>query len=320
MSEPTFPVRVVSLRYEALDVISVELQRLDRKPLPPVEPGAHLDVFLSNGMSRSYSLSDFASDFYRLTIARDAKSRGGSTFIHGSLRVGEVIQVSMPRNNFPLAADAPFSLFIAGGIGVTPFIPMMRELNARGEPWQLHYSVRTRERAALLDEAVALAAAGNGQCLPNFDEEPGGHMLDLAALLRSAPTGTHAYCCGPIGMLDAYRAATDAVGFDAERVHFEYFGSDVAPAADGGFTVECRRSGKSVVVMPGETILNAVTAIGIDVPSSCHEGICGSCETRVLDGMPDHRDMILSSAEKEGGKTMMICCSGSKTDRLVLDL
>lgn len=320
MAEPTFPVRVVAMRYEGVDVLSVELQKLDGAPLPPVEPGAHLDLFLRNGISRSYSLSDFSPNSYRLTIARDAKSRGGSTFVHDLMRVGEVVQVSAPRNNFPLVPDAPFSLFIAGGIGVTPFIPMVRQLNERGRPWCLHYSVRTRERAALLIEIAALAAAGAGECLPNFDEELGGQMLDLAQILRDAPPGTHAYCCGPIGMLDAYRTAAQAAGLDPEHIHYEYFSSDVAPAADGGFTVECRRSAKSVFVMPGETILDAVTGIGIDVPSSCLEGICGSCETRVISGVPDHRDMILSSAERECGTKMMICCSGSKTKSLVLDL
>lgn len=318
MSEPTFPVRVAAMRYEALDVLSIELQPLDDTPLPPVEPGAHLDLVLRNGMSRSYSLSDYAPSFYRLTVAKDARSRGGSAFIHDSLRVGEIVEISAPRNNFPLHESAPFSLFIAGGIGITPFIPMVRRLNELSRSWRLHYCVRTEDRAALLGEATSLSEVAGAQLLPHVDEQEG--ILDLAGVLRDAPADTHAYCCGPIGMLDAYREAAAAAGMDDQHIHFEYFSSDVTAAADGGFTVECQRSGKSIFVQPGETILDAVTAAGIDVPSSCHEGICGSCETRVISGTPDHRDMILSGAEKESGKTMMICCSGSKTSTLVLDL
>lgn len=322
MSEPTFPVRVREMRYEALEVLSLVLETLERAPLPAFEPGAHVDVFLSNGMSRSYSLSSLPTDrvSYRLTVAKDANSRGGSTFIHDQLRVGDILQISAPRNNFPLAEGAPFSIFIAGGIGVTPFIPMVRRLNERNAAWRLHYCVRSRDRAALIDEITAYAAAGRGEAIPNFDHEPGGQMLDIERVLRDAPSGAHVYCCGPIGMLNAYRAAAQAVGLEPARVHFEYFSSNVERALQGGFTVICERSAKSVVVKPGETILEALTSIGVDVPSSCQEGVCGSCETRVISGVPDHRDMILSKSERESGKAIMICCSGSKTDILVVDL
>lgn len=322
MSEPTFPVLVREMRYEAIDVLSVALEALDRAPLPAVEPGAHVDVFLPNGISRSYSLSNVQKDnlSYRLTIAKDANSRGGSRFIHDQLRVGDILQISTPRNNFPLTESAAFSIFIAGGIGITPFVPMVRRLNERNAAWRLHYCVRTRERAALIDEIVTCAAEGKGEAVPNYDEEPGGRMLDIERVLRDAPSGAHIYCCGPIGMLNAYRAAAEALRLEQSHVHFEYFSSDVQAALQGGFTVVCSRSGKSVFVEQGQTILEALASVSIDVPSSCQEGVCGSCEVRVLSGAPDHRDMILSKDERESGKTMMVCCSGSKTETLVLDI
>lgn len=324
MSEPLFPVRIVQMRYEATDILSFVLRPLDGSDLPPVDPGAHVDVHLSGDLMRSYSLSNGVGDdgAYRLTIARDANSKGGSTFIHDKLRVGQTIEISAPRNNFELAVDAPFSLFFAGGIGVTPFLPMVRRLNEQSRPWRLHYAVRTPERAALLRELEGLAAAsdGKGEVLPNYDEAPGGKMIDLSALIAAAPKGTHTYCCGPIGMLDAFRKCCDAGGLPSERVHFEYFSSNVETATEGGYTVVMAKSGTEIVVPAGQTILHAVNDAGANVPFSCEEGVCGACETRVIEGLPDHRDMILSDAERAENKTMMICCSGAKSDRLVLDL
>ena len=322
MSEPLFPVRIVQIRYEATDILSYLLRPLDGSPLPPVDPGAHVDVHLSGDLMRSYSLSNGAGDegAYRLTVARDANSKGGSTFMHDRLRVGQTIEISAPRNNFALAEDAPFSLFFAGGIGVTPFVPMTRRLNALGRPWRVHYAVRTPDRAALLGEFEALSGLGHGELRPNYDEVEGGRMLDLRALIADAPAGAHLYCCGPIGMLDAFRKAADAAGVPAERVHFEYFSSNVESATEGGFTVVMAKSGKEVAIPAGHTILHAVNEAGANIPFSCEEGVCGACETRVIEGVPDHRDMILTDQERTENRTMMVCCSGSKSARLVLDL
>lgn len=322
MTESTVPLRIVAIRYEAQGVLSFVLRRPDGAPLPPIDPGAHVDLHLPNGLMRSYSLSNGLGDAgaYRLTIARDAKSSGGSIWLHDQLRVGQLLEVSAPRNNFTLATAAPYSVFIAGGIGVTPFLPMIVSLNMAGKPWRLHYCVRTRDRAALLEELEALAADGMGELVPNFDEEPNGAMLDLGAVLAGLPADAHVYCCGPGGMLDAFRAGAQAADIAEERVHFEYFSGDVAAATDGGYVVECRQSSKEVVVQPGQTILEALKAAGIDVPFSCEEGVCGACETRILSGVPDHRDLILSERERSEGKTMMVCCSGSKSERLVLDI
>jgi vanillate O-demethylase ferredoxin subunit len=239
--------------------------------------------------------------------------------MHDSLRVGQIVEISRPRNNFALAEQARMSVFIAGGIGVTPFVPMTARLNEIGKPWRLHYCVRTRDRAALVDEIAALAAAGSGEFLPNIDEDPGG-LLDLAATLTTMPADAHVYCCGPTGMLNAFRADAQAARIPSEQVHFEYFSSDVQNATEGGFTVVLNKSGGEVTVKPGQSILQAVTNHGINVPYSCEEGVCGACETRVVAGIPDHRDMILSDRDKQENKSMMICCSGAKSSRLVLDL
>jgi vanillate O-demethylase ferredoxin subunit len=322
MSEPVFPVRVLAIRYEAEDVLSLHLQNLDGGDFPAVDPGAHVDVHLSNGQMRSYSLSNGENDdgIYRLTIARDVRSRGGSVFIHDQLRAGETLEISAPRNNFILDEGAPLSVFFAGGIGITPFIPMLRRLNKLGRPWRLYYSVRTRGRAALLRELLTFEKAGAGEVIVNFDEEPGGKMLDLASLIDALARDTHLYCCGPIGMLDAFRAAAKEAGFEDARVHYEYFSSNVVNAKVGGFTVALEKSGREFLIQEGKSILDTIIDAGIDAPFSCQEGICGACETRVVSGVPDHRDMVLSDKEKAAGKTMMICCSGSKTDRLVLDM
>lgn len=312
--------RVVAIRYEARDVLSFVLAPLGAAQLPSFGPGSHVDVHPTGAIKRSYSLSNGLGDegLYRLTVQRDPKSRGGSVYMHENLRAGQELEISSPRNNFELFEGTGLSVFIAGGIGITPFMPMMARLNALGRKWRLHYCVRTRDRAAFAKEIEQLAAAGHGEVLFNFDEEPGCAMLDLQQVIESLPPDSHVYCCGPTGMLHAYQKA--AARLPAERVHYEFFSSDVKPAAEGGFTVVLQQSGKEVFVKTGETILNAVRAVGIDVQSSCEEGVCGACETRVISGQPDHRDMILNDREKAESKSMMICCSGCKSERLVLDL
>jgi vanillate O-demethylase ferredoxin subunit len=322
MSEPLFPVRIDQIRYEAADILSFLLRRCDGRDFEPVDPGAHIDVHLGNDLMRSYSLSNGLGDdgAYRITVARDANSKGGSVFMHERIRVGQTIEISEPRNNFALAQDADLSVFIAGGIGVTPFLPMMRRLNESGKRWRLHYSARTPERAALLQEIAQLAVAGGGEFLQNFDEVPGGTMLDLPALLSAVSPGTHVYCCGPTGMLDAFRKAAATAALPDDHVHFEYFSSNIEGATEGGFTVVMAQSGREVVIAPGQTILHALNDAGANIAYSCEEGVCGACETRVIEGVPDHRDVILTDSERAAGKTMMVCCSGSKSPRLVLDL
>jgi len=312
-------LRVQVATWEAEGIHSYELRDPDGGTLPPFTAGAHVDLHLLNGMVRSYSLVNPQGDDRRYVIAvqRDRQSRGGSNWVHDRLKIGDTIPVSGPRNNFPLAEEAPNSLFIAGGIGVTPLWCMIQRLAALARPFTLHYCVRTRKEAAFREALQAVSSPG-ANILFNFDGEPGGKMLDIPAVVAGAAPDTHLYCCGPLPMLGAFEEATKDL--PRERVHVEYFTAKEAPAAEGGFTVVLAKSGKSFVIAPGKTILETLNDAGMDVPCSCLEGVCGTCETRVLEGTPDHRDVVLTEAERKASKTMMICCSGAKTEKLVLDL
>lgn len=320
MTEPLYPARIVAIELAAEDILSFVLRPMDISLAERIDPGSHVDVHLPNGMMRSYSLSNGPGPrrTLRLTVARDANSRGGSTYMHDKLRVGQILEISKPRNNFDLDEQGALSVFIAGGIGVTPFIPMITRLNQIGKPWRLHYCTRNRERAALIDEIEQLAADGPGDFLPNYDDTDG--IFDLAGTLDSLPQHAHVYCCGPSSMLDTFRNGAQKAGIPSDQVHFEYFSTDTVSATEGGFVVALQKSGSEITVQPGETILQALVKHGINIPYSCEEGICGACETHVIEGTPDHRDMILTDQEKAASKTMMVCCSGSKSPRLVLDL
>ena len=319
MSGPTLEVRVKSVTFEAERINSYELRPLAGGTLPPFTAGAHVDVHLPHGATRSYSLINPEGEVHRYVIgvALDAASAGGSRYMHESVRPGDRLTISPPANNFALAEDAELSILIAGGIGITPIFCMVQRLTALGRPWQLHYSARTREVAAFLEPIEALRGDGSSVAF-NFDYEPGGKMLDVGAIVAAAPAAAHLYCCGPTGMLEAFERATE--GRPKDRVHVEYFSSKRAKARAGGFTVVLAKSNRSVFVEEGKTILETLMETGMNPYHSCMEGVCGTCETRVLEGTPDHRDMVLNDAERASNKTMMICCSGAKTPELVLDL
>ena len=308
------------MSYEAESINSYELVAPAGDDLAPFTAGSHIDLYLSNGMIRSYSLVNDQSERNRYVIAvnKDAASRGGSRFIHETLRPGDVITISRPRNNFALRESASHSVLIAGGIGITPLLSMIRRLKTLRRSWELFYAARTRLTAAFLDELGALQSDTHTNLRLNFDAEPSGRMLDVAAIVRSAPADAHLYCCGPVPMLKAFEAATaDRV---SEQVHVEYFKAKEKPAAEGGFEVRLARSNRTIMVEAGKTILDALLDAGIAANYACTEGVCGTCETRVLEGIPDHRDLFLKKEEQAANTTMMICCSGSKSTTLVLDL
>lgn len=306
-----------SITFEAEDVISLDLRPAAGAALPPFTAGAHIDLALSNGLLRSYSLINPQDETHRYVIAvqRDAKSRGGSRFIHDSFRVGQTVEASEPRNNFPLVEDAAETILLAGGIGITPLYAMTQRLAGLERKWRLHYAVRSRRRAAFLD---ALAALDPQALHLHIDDEHGGDVFDLAPIVREAPPGTQLYCCGPLPMLAAFEAAT--AGLPPDNVHTEYFTAKEPVVAKGGFDVVLARSGLTLFVAAGKTILDTLRENGIEAPHSCLEGVCGTCETAVLDGVPEHRDSVLSARERASNKTMMICCSGCVGDRLTLDL
>jgi vanillate O-demethylase ferredoxin subunit len=313
-------MRVEAIRFEAEGVLSFELCAL-QGTLAPAEAGAHVDLHLPGGHVRSYSLCNAPGETHRYVVgvARDPASRGGSAYLHEYVRPGQVIEVSGPRNNFAPDLGAPHSVLIAGGIGVTPLFAMVQGLVAAGRSWEMHYATRTRRVAAFVPALERLGV--HGKLRLHFDDENAGRPLDLQSILAAAPAGSHLYCCGPGAMIDAFQAA--AAALPAEQVHVEYFKAPAHSSDDsvpGRFEVMLARSGRLLHVDEDRTILDTLLDAGVDVPFSCMEGICGSCEVAVIDGEPDHRDMVLSQADQTAGKTIMVCCSRAKSQRLVLDV
>ena len=320
MAESILDVRVKRIGYEAENINSYELVAPTGGELAPFTAGGHIDLHLSNGMIRSYSLVNDQRERHRYVIAvnKDAAGRGGSSFVHDSIRAGDIITVSHPRNNFALHEEAEHSVLIAGGIGITPLLSMVRRLETLERSWELFYAARTRVAAAFLDELDALRPNVRLNLHVEFDDERSGRVFDLAAIVKRAPAPAHLYCCGPLPMLAAFEAAT--ADRPANHVHVEYFQARQAPAIEGGFEVKLARSNRRILVEAGKTILDALLDAGIAVNYACTEGVCGTCETRVLEGIPDHRDQFLSKEEQAANKTVMICCSGVKSGTLVLDL
>ena len=309
-------VRVQAMRFEADGVLSVEFRRLDGGDLPEWAPGAHVSVHLPSGRTRQYSLNSHPDDrsHYRVGVLKVVGGEGGSAEVH-DLRVGDRLQISPPINAFPLADD-PAVLLIAGGIGITPILAMTRALRARGTAFQLVYAGREESSMAFLGEVRALVP----DVVVVSEREHG--RPDLEALIAAHP-GVPVYACGPGGMLDALTAICDRLGVD---LRVERFAPDASPVAAGDltappeFSVRLARTGRTVGVHEGESILSAVRAAGVSVDSSCEMGVCGTCETRVLAGRIDHRDLLLSPTERERGDTMMICVSRGLDGDLDLDL
>jgi ferredoxin-NADP reductase len=308
-------VRLTAIRYMAREINLYEFRRPDGGPLPAYAPGAHVDLVLGNGLVRNYSLTVARPEggTYTFGIKREAAGRGGSRLIHDELKVGATVKISAPRNNFPLDEGARHSILIAGGIGITPIWCMVQRLNELGRSWTLHYACRSRAEMAFLDAVAAMP-----QAELHFDDEHGGAILDVAAIVARAPPDAQLYCCGPTAMLHAFEAATE--DWPRAQVHVEYFTPKAEPAREGGFIVELARSGREFFIPQGHSILSVLLDEGIDVAYSCELGICGSCEQRVIAGEPVHRDSILTEEEQAENKRVMICCAGCKSERLVLDI
>jgi vanillate O-demethylase ferredoxin subunit len=315
-NSPLQTVRIQAMRYEAAGVLSLELVSPQGAELPAFAAGAHIDLHLPNGLVRSYSLCNPPQERHRYVVGvlLDRNSRGGSRYVHEQLRVGATITLGGPRNNFQLDEAAQHTVLVAGGIGITPIYAMLGELRRLGKPVELLYCARTRAEAAFAGQLL-----GTDGVRVHFDDEAGGPP-DLRAWLAAKPAHAHFYCCGPTPMLNAFESLCAELGLP--NVHVERFAPAEPVVAMQGSEYECQlaRSQKLVMVPAGKSLLDALLDAGVDVDHSCREGVCGSCETAVLDGMPDHRDGVLSKAERESGKTMMVCVSGCKGRRLVLDL
>jgi ferredoxin-NADP reductase len=313
-------LRLRSITYLAEDINGYELVDPNGRDLPRFEAGAHIGVRLGESIWRDYSLWNDPAERrrYRIAVLRDKRGEA-SRRIHDEIRVGDAVEVSLPRNHFPLAAEAERYLLLAGGIGIAPVMAMIAELKRRRANFRLHYCTRSPERTAFRDELDLLAATG--KVVFHHDCGDPAKGLDIAALLREPQPGTHLYYCGPAGMMTA--AATASAHWPPDTVHCEYFaGPGAAPPArlddDQPFTIHLERSGGEYAVPPGETILNVLRQCGVETRSSCELGYCGACLTRYLDGEPDHRDAILGDVARK--THLLICCSRAKGDTLVLDL
>jgi ferredoxin-NADP reductase len=310
----TLPVRLRAMTWEADGVVSLELAAPDGTPLPCFEPGSHVDLHLPSGTMRQYSLCSDPADRSRYRVAIRAVSGGlSSQFVHRKLRPGEMLAVSSPRNNFPLI-EAKNYIFVAGGIGITPLMPMMREASARENSWTLLYCNRSDDAAPFLNEIRALG----GEI--SMHSTASGTRLDVMQKLGNAQPETAVYCCGPERLMLAVEEAT--AGWPEGSVHFEWFAPRSRPAdeSSGGFEAVCQASGITVTVPPDKSLLAALNDAGIPVPCSCQQGICGTFEVRVLGGEIDHRDSILSQAEQATNETMMTCVSRARSPRLVIDI
>jgi len=302
-------------------VVTLTLADPSGADLPEWAPGAHIDLVMTPSLTRQYSLcgSTASRSEWQVGILLDPNSRGGSQFVHDKLHEGATVRVRGPRNHFPLVSS-PRYLFVAGGIGITPMLPMIAAAEAIRADWQLLYGGRTRASMAFLDE---LERHGSRVTVCARDDQGGpGFRAGLTAALTEPGADTVVYCCGPEGLLDSAEAACQ--DWPDSSLHIERFSAravdESASDALGSFELECQRSGVTLTVDAGRTIYEACTAAGIDVLGSCMEGVCGTCECDILEGRADHRDSVLNDAEKAANETIMICVSRSRSERLVLDL
>lgn len=310
-------VLVEGISSEATGVLRLVLRRPDGGELPAFTPGAHVDLFLPNGITRQYSLLNDCRQqkHYEIAVHKAPDSRGGSAFVHSNLRPGAQLETSAPRNNFPLDTRHK-SLFIAGGIGITPILSMIHHCRAQGLDWRLLYLARSREFAAFRD---SLAQHGDNRVQFHFDAEA-GRLFEFTRSSLGIEPGVHIYCCGPGPMMRAVESFSAA---NTENpAHFEWFKrpeSPIEPSPNGEFAIKLHHSGRVLRVPENKSVLRVLEESGIDWPFSCREGMCRTCEMQVIEGVPDHRDYVLSEAERACGKSMMICVSRAKTPFLTLN-
>lgn len=319
MDASQLTVRVVRRQVEAEGICSFELADPAGAPLPPFSAGSHIDVHIPGGLTRQYSLCNPPSEQHRYVIAvlNDAQSRGGSRAMHEVVQEGSTLQISTPRNHFPLEREARRHLLLAGGIGVTPMLCMAECLANEGLPFAMHYCARSRRCAAFIERLARAPYAGQVTC--HFDDEDPAQRLDIQALLAAAGADVHLYVCGPKGFMDAVLETARRLGWAEDRLHYEFFAASV-DTTGGAFEVKLASSGKTVAVPAGQTVAEALADAGVEVPVSCGQGICGTCLVRVLEGEPDHRDLYLSPEEQARNDQFTPCCSRARSPTLVLDL
>ncbi len=319
MPQDALTAIILDKRVIAEDVVSLVLGPAPGETLPPFDAGSHVDLHVADGVVRQYSLANDPAqrNRYVLGVLREPASRGGSSGVHDTLQQGMAVRVSAPRNLFPLREQAPHTVLLAGGIGVTPLLAMAHRLQHLGRSFELHVCCRSPRRLPFSD--VLQNAAFSHAAVLHFDDGPPAQRLDLPRILASCGPGSELYVCGPAGFIDHAVAAAHALGWPASSIHLEHF--DAQPDLDGGaFTVVLESSGVELQVPADRTLADVLIDHGVPLSKSCERGICGTCVTEVREGIPDHRDLCLTDDQKEANTHMTPCCSRSRTPRLVLAL
>ncbi|MGX7000329.1 PDR/VanB family oxidoreductase [Caballeronia sp. KNU42] len=315
-------VRLTQKKAVAQDIAAFELMAVDNSPLPAFSAGAHIDVHLRNGLVRQYSLCNNPEDRLRyvLGVLLVPNSRGGSNGMH-LLDEGDTLEISEPRNHFPMAPDAKRSILVAGGIGLTPLLSMAESLAKTSSSFVLHYRARNGNRVAFRDRLALHDLAPHVRL--HLDSDYTERAFEAKTLFEEEiKTGTHVYVCGPGGFIEMVLAAAREAGFPEAQVHREYFSAEIREAIvqDAPFTIRIASTGEDIEVGVKQRVIDALTARGVVIPVSCEQGFCGTCLTRVIDGIPDHRDTYLTDMERAGNDKFTPCCSRAKSPLLVLDL
>ncbi|KVH08721.1 ferredoxin [Burkholderia anthina] len=319
-------VRIDALIDAAQDIRCFRISRVDGEPFDAYEPGAHIDVTAPSGITRQYSLCGNPDErrSYLFAVKKETHSRGGSRSLHDDVSVGAELSIGAPRNLFRLTDAASEHVLIAAGIGITPLLSMAYALNRRGARYRLHYFARSRDHAAFVDELSAEPFASHVTF--HYGVEPDALAAELGRCMESIDLSAHVYTCGPGPFMDAVVAAA-VTRVPEDAIHLERFAAEPSAAvtaaddaAAKGFEVRLQRSGQSVRVAPDTSIVDALAKIGIEVDTSCGEGVCGTCMVPVLDGEPDHRDHCLSKAERASNTVICCCVSRARSPVLVLDL
>jgi vanillate O-demethylase ferredoxin subunit len=317
----TVAVKVTKKIREAEDILSFELASVDGSPLPPFSAGSHIDVHIKEKVIRQYSLCNDPAETHRYLIGvlRDPQSRGGSVAMHDNLALGDLLKISVPKNHFALV-PAEKTLLFAGGIGVTPILCMAERLAQIKADFEMHYCTRSTEKTAFIDRIKAAPFASKVHF--HFDNGPSEQTLSIDEALGLPHNGKHMYVCGPSGFIDYVVGAAEKLGWVSDHIHFEYFGAKPTEtvAGDERFEVMIASTGNCYTVPVDRTVVQVLGEHGIDIPVSCEQGVCGTCITRVLNGVPDHRDVYFTDEERARNDQFTPCCSRSKSSRLVLDI
>jgi vanillate O-demethylase ferredoxin subunit len=314
-------VNVTRKADEAEGICSFELCAADGGTLPAFEAGAHIDIHIADGLIRQYSLCNDPEERHRylISVLKDPSSRGGSRAMHEQVRSGQTLTISAPRNFFPLDRSAQRHLLFGGGIGITPMLAMAWELSHQGADFELHYCFRSSQRAAFVEMLAQTRFAD--RITLHDDSGPQTQKLDAPALLATPDAATHLYVCGPAGFMNYILDAAQNAGWSQDRVHKEFFAADpIDQTADVPFEVELASSGQVFRIPVERTVFEVLDEAGIAIESSCEQGVCGTCVTRVLKGIPEHRDTFLTEAEHAANDRFTPCCSRARSSRLVLDL